>query len=195
MRFTRQVYLFFVSSLTKQRQIHWALPSCCTFQFVIVNFWDWLLEILVYRGLPFSFQTNRLPRHGGQLFRSGRSAAYLQCDISGGDRHDHPDDDGPTGKRTEGKTYSGYAFTYKLSMAAGGELGGFLLAASGYVPPVVQIPTADHTIRALFTLALAISGIFAFILMYFYQLDKNLFEQILKDLDERRGPVTRGTNP
>ncbi len=95
-----------------------------------------------------------------------------------------------TGKRAEGITYAGYAFTYKLSMAAGGASGGFLLAVAGYVPHAVQTPAADFTIRALFALAPAISGVLAFIVMSYYKLDKNMFQRILKELEERRGPVS-----
>ncbi|MCP4753652.1 MAG: MFS transporter [Proteobacteria bacterium] len=90
-----------------------------------------------------------------------------------------------TGKRAEGVTYASYSFFSKLSSAAGGGLGGFILAASGYVPHVVQTPTADHAIRGLFTLGPVISGTLAVVVMWFYKLDKKLFQEILRDLEAR----------
>jgi len=90
-----------------------------------------------------------------------------------------------TGKRAEGVTYSFYTFTYKLSQAVGGGLGGFILALSGYVPHVDQTPTADHAIRALFALGPVISGALAVVIMLFYKLDSKMFQQILNDLKKQ----------
>ena len=94
-----------------------------------------------------------------------------------------------TGKRAEGVTYASYSFFSKLSSAAGGGLGGFLLHASGYVPHAVQTPTADHMIRALFALGPVISGILAVIVMRFYKLDGEVFKTILIELERRKESV------
>lgn len=92
-----------------------------------------------------------------------------------------------TGKRAEGVTYASYTFTYALSTAAGGALGGFLLGAAGYVPHAIQSPTADHAIRAMFALVPAITGILTFIIMFYYKLDKEAFAKIIAELEKRRG--------
>ena len=91
-----------------------------------------------------------------------------------------------TGKRAEGITYSCYSFFSKLAFAAGGASGGYLLHASGYVPLAVQTPSADHMIRALFTLAPVICGSLAVIVMQTYKLDGETFQRILDELKERQ---------
>jgi sugar (glycoside-pentoside-hexuronide) transporter len=91
-----------------------------------------------------------------------------------------------TGKRAEGVTYASYSFSTKLASAAGGGLGGFLLHASGYVPHAVQTPTADHMIRALFALGPVFCGILAVIVMQYYKLDGEVFQNILNDLKQRK---------
>jgi len=92
-----------------------------------------------------------------------------------------------TGKRAEGMTYASYTFTYQLSNAAGGALGGFLLAAAGYVPHAIQTPAADHAIRAMFALVPAVTGILTIIIMFYYKLDKEAFAKIIAELEKRRG--------
>jgi len=94
-----------------------------------------------------------------------------------------------TGKRAEGVTYASYTFTYQLSNALGGAMGGFLLAAAGYVPHAIQTPTADHAIRFMFAIVPAITGILTFIIMFYYKLDKEAFAKLIADLEKRRGAV------
>ena len=94
-----------------------------------------------------------------------------------------------TGRRAEGMTYASYTFTYQLSNAVGGALGGFMLAAAGYVPHAIQTLTADHAIRFMFAIVPAITGILTFIIMFYYKLDKEAFAKIIADLEKRRGAV------
>jgi sugar (glycoside-pentoside-hexuronide) transporter len=91
-----------------------------------------------------------------------------------------------TGKRAEGVTYASYSFFSKMASAAGGAMGGFILAASGYVPKAIQTPEADHAIRALFTIGPTFAGVAAVGVMFFYTLDAERFQEILDDLEERK---------
>lgn len=91
-----------------------------------------------------------------------------------------------TGVRGEGITVSTYGVSNKLGYAAGGSLAAFLLAASGYVPNVVQTTQALAMIRYMLVLFPVIAGVIAIIIMRHYRVDTSAFNDILQQIRERR---------
>ncbi len=91
-----------------------------------------------------------------------------------------------TGVRGEGITVSTYGVSNKLGYAAGGSLAAFLLAASGYVPNVMQTPQALAMIRYMLVLFPILAGIVAIGIMTFYRVDSTSFNRILEQIHERR---------
>lgn len=98
-----------------------------------------------------------------------------------------------TGVRAEGFVNSIVGFAYKLGMAAGGIIPGFVFAVTGYVANVEQTPLALWGIRALTGLIPAILLLICFISFFKYELVEERCESIMQELNERNKKVSMGS--
>jgi glycoside/pentoside/hexuronide:cation symporter, GPH family len=92
------------------------------------------------------------------------------------------------GVRAEGMIYAIIGFAFKVGMALGGLVPGFVLQASGYVPDAVQSTSAIMGIRTLMAVvpvALLLVAIFG---LRFYTLDEKTYASIIEKL-RTKGPA------
>lgn len=90
-----------------------------------------------------------------------------------------------TGIRAEGITYAVVGFFFKLGMALGGLIPGFVLQWTGYVPETVQTGTALFGIQTLMSTIPIVLTIIFVIVMRFYKLDSKTYNKILVELNSR----------
>ena len=91
-----------------------------------------------------------------------------------------------TGRRATGVVFSAIVFGLKAGLGFGGAIGGWLLAAYGYVPNVDQAPRALDGIRYAMSIFPALTFALCAGCLFFYSIDKRLERQIPHELAERR---------
>lgn len=88
-----------------------------------------------------------------------------------------------TGFRAEGIIYAVVGFFFKMGMALGGLVPGFVLEWTGYVPEAAQTSTALMGIQSLVsTVPIVLTLVFVFIMRY-YTLDKKTYNEIVAKLN------------
>lgn len=90
-----------------------------------------------------------------------------------------------TNKRLGGMIYAVIGFFFKCGNALGGMIPGLVLAATGYVANQTQTPTAIHGILIATAVIPICLYTLAIICMRFYNLDKETYNKISKELLER----------
>jgi Na+/melibiose symporter-like transporter len=91
-----------------------------------------------------------------------------------------------TRRRATGFVFAGIVFALKAGLGVGGAICGWLLAAYGYVPNVVQTGHALFGIRMTASIFPAITFFIGVVALSFYGIDKKLNLQIQDELAERR---------
>ena len=89
-------------------------------------------------------------------------------------------------RRATAIVFSAIVFGLKAGLGFGGAIGGWLLAAYGYVPNVAQTERALQGIKLTASIFPAITFAIAVVCLFFYKIDKRLEIQITDDLAERR---------
>jgi sugar (glycoside-pentoside-hexuronide) transporter len=89
-------------------------------------------------------------------------------------------------RRATAVVFSAIVFALKAGLGFGGAIGGWLLAAYGYVPNVAQTERALQGIKLTTSIFPAITFALAVVCLFFYRIDKRLEIQITDDLAERR---------
>jgi glycoside/pentoside/hexuronide:cation symporter, GPH family len=89
-------------------------------------------------------------------------------------------------RRATAIVFSAIVFGLKAGLGFGGAIGGWLLAAYGYVPNVAQTERALQGIKLTASIFPAITFAVAVVCLFFYKIDKRLEIQITDDLAERR---------
>ena len=89
-------------------------------------------------------------------------------------------------RRATAVVFSAIVFALKAGLGFGGAIGGWLLAAYGYVPNVAQTERALQGIKLTTSVYPAITFALAVACLFFYRIDKRLEVQITDDLTERR---------
>ena len=89
-------------------------------------------------------------------------------------------------RRATAVVFSAIVFALKAGLGFGGAIGGWLLAAYGYVPNVTQTDRALQGIRLTTSVFPAITFALCLVCLFFYRIDKRLEIQITDDLAERR---------
>jgi Na+/melibiose symporter-like transporter len=74
----------------------------------------------------------------------------------------------------------------KLGWAVGSMIAGAILAATGFVPNVVQNMDVQNGLKAMMSVIPTAIGVVALILLFFYKLDETTMKQVKSELDERR---------
>lgn len=92
-----------------------------------------------------------------------------------------------TGTRSEGIPFAFFSFMQKMGMAVGGALAAWVLSASGYEANQDQSESALAAIEALFNIAPAACSALCAVALVFYRLDGEMFQRILRELEERAG--------
>ena len=101
-------------------------------------------------------------------------------------------------RRATAIVFSAIVFGLKAGLGFGGAIGGWLLAAYGYVPNVAQTERALQGIKLTASIFPAITFALAVVCLFFYRIDKRLEIQITDDLAERRrmyAPVAEAPVP
>ena len=94
------------------------------------------------------------------------------------------------GKRLTGVSFASMLFVFKLGLALSGALIGWILSAVAYQPgAVAQGPAAMKGILCLFTLGPAAIYLASVIVCRYYKLRGSYFEQITRELHQRRTEV------
>ena len=96
-----------------------------------------------------------------------------------------------TGRRATGLYFSAAVFAQKAGWGIGAAIAGWILAWSSFVPNVVQNATAITGIKLLVSVIPGILYMSCALFMIFYKIDKKTTDQMKKELDERREPLTR----
>jgi GPH family glycoside/pentoside/hexuronide:cation symporter len=89
-------------------------------------------------------------------------------------------------RRATAVVFSAIVFALKAGLGFGGAIGGWLLAAYGYVPNVAQTARALQGIKLTTSIFPAITFALGVLCLFFYRIDKRLEIQITDDLAERR---------
>jgi sugar (glycoside-pentoside-hexuronide) transporter len=103
-----------------------------------------------------------------------------------------------SGRRATAIVFSAIVFGLKAGLGFGGAIGGWLLAAYGYVPNVSQTERALQGIKLTASIFPAITFALAVVCLFFYKIDKQLEIQITDELAERRrmyAPATEAPVP
>jgi Na+/melibiose symporter-like transporter len=82
--------------------------------------------------------------------------------------------------------FAGIVIGLKIGLAIGGAITGLLLSGYGYVANAVQSKTAIDGIRLTTSIYPAIALSVVIILLFFYQINKNMEIKMQDDLAERR---------
>jgi sugar (glycoside-pentoside-hexuronide) transporter len=101
-------------------------------------------------------------------------------------------------RRATAVVFSAIVFALKAGLGFGGAIGGWLLAAYGYVPNVAQTERALQGIKLTTSVFPAITFALAVVCLFFYRIDKRLEIRITDDLAERRrmyAPATEAPVP
>jgi GPH family glycoside/pentoside/hexuronide:cation symporter len=91
-----------------------------------------------------------------------------------------------TGRRATGLVFSASIMSNKLGWAVGSMIAGAILAATGFVPNVVQNMDVQNGLKAMMSVIPTAIGVVALILLFFYKLDETTMKQVKSELDERR---------
>jgi Na+/melibiose symporter-like transporter len=91
-----------------------------------------------------------------------------------------------TRRRATGVVFAGIVFALKAGLGFGGAICGWLLAAYGYIPNVVQTEGALLGIRMTASIFPAITFLIGLLALMFYGISKKLNLQIQDELAERR---------
>ncbi|WP_105614444.1 MFS transporter [Vallitalea okinawensis] len=91
-----------------------------------------------------------------------------------------------TGVRAEGAVYAATGFFFKLGMALGGLLPGFVMDWTGYVANATQTPLALFGIKLLIMGVPLILSIAMLLIMRFYELDTKTYSEIVEELNQRK---------
>ena len=91
--------------------------------------------------------------------------------------------------------FSAIVFGLKAGLGVGGAIGGYVLAAYGYVPNVEQSARALDGIRLSMSLFPAAGFLLCVVCLLFYRIDKRLELQISGELEERRRQFTHTPVP
>ncbi len=93
-----------------------------------------------------------------------------------------------TGLREDGTVYSVFSMARKIGQAVAGGVGGFAIAAVGYNAVLEQ--QTETTLNGIYTLATLVPALFyltiCLILVFFYPLNKNRTNQLVRDLKKKR---------
>jgi len=89
------------------------------------------------------------------------------------------------GIHAPGIVYSSLSFAHKFAMGIAGAATGWLLTAFEYVPGIVQSAKAVSGINAIFTLVPAALSLVSMLIMFFYNLDRKKYYEILENLKSR----------
>jgi sugar (glycoside-pentoside-hexuronide) transporter len=91
-----------------------------------------------------------------------------------------------TRRRATGVVFSAIVFGLKAGLGVGGAIGGYVLAAYGYVPNVAQSAEALDGIRMSASLFPALGFLLCVVCLWFYRIDRSMEVQITEELTERR---------
>lgn len=91
-----------------------------------------------------------------------------------------------TGRRATGLYFSAAVFAQKAGWGIGAAIAGWILAASGFVPNIVQNDTALTGIKLLVSVIPGILYMSCALFMIFYKIDTKTTTLMKKELDERR---------
>jgi glycoside/pentoside/hexuronide:cation symporter, GPH family len=91
-----------------------------------------------------------------------------------------------TGRRATGLYFSAAVFAQKAGWGIGAAIAGWILAASGFVPNVVQNDTAITGIKSLVSIIPGILYMSCALFMLFYKIDTKTTTVMKKELDARR---------
>jgi len=91
-----------------------------------------------------------------------------------------------TGRRATGLYFSAAVFAQKAGWGIGAAIAGWILAASSFVPNVVQNDTAITGIKLLVSVIPGILYMSCALFMIFYKIDNKTTTLMKKDLDERK---------
>jgi Na+/melibiose symporter-like transporter len=91
-----------------------------------------------------------------------------------------------TRRRATGVVFAGIVFALKAGLGFGGAICGWLLAAYGYIPNIVQSESALLGIRLTASIFPAITFLIGVVALFFYGINKTLNIQIQDELAERR---------
>ena len=100
-----------------------------------------------------------------------------------------------SGRRATAIVFSAIVFGLKAGLGFGGAIGGWLLAAYGYVPNVAQTDRALQGIKLTASIFPAITFAIAVVCLFFYRIDKRLEIQITDELAERRRAFAPAAEP
>ncbi len=93
-----------------------------------------------------------------------------------------------TGRRATGLIFSSSSMSQKFGWTLGGAISGWLLAFFGFQANVEQSDASLLGIRLMISVIAGIGSLFAFIFMYFYQLDESFMANVEEELDKIRQP-------
>jgi GPH family glycoside/pentoside/hexuronide:cation symporter len=91
-----------------------------------------------------------------------------------------------TGRRATGLYFSAAVFAQKAGWGIGAAIAGWILAASGFIPNVLQNDTAITGIKLLVSVIPGILYMSCALFMIFYKIDAKTTTQMKTDLDARR---------
>lgn len=91
-----------------------------------------------------------------------------------------------SGRRSTGLYFSAAVFAQKAGWGIGAAIAGWILSISNFMPNVEQTETAITGIKLLVSIIPGILYMSCAIFMLFYNIDKNMTDQMKLDLDERR---------
>lgn len=94
-----------------------------------------------------------------------------------------------TGRRATGLYFSAAVFAQKAGWGIGAAIAGWILAASSFVPNVVQGATAITGIKLLVSVIPGVLYMSCAVFMIFYKIDAKTTALMKKELDERREKV------
>ena len=101
-------------------------------------------------------------------------------------------------RRATGVVFSAIVFALKAGLGVGGALGGYVLAAYGYVPNAVQSGQALDGIRLMMSWFPALGFAICILCLLFYRIDLRLENQLSTELAQRRlayAPAAVATKP
>lgn len=90
-----------------------------------------------------------------------------------------------SGIRSEGIPFAFFSFTQKAGIAIAGAMTGWILSGAGYVANTELVPAAEKAIRLLFNVLPAVYSLACMVVLCFYKLDRQQFDRILVELNER----------
>lgn len=89
-------------------------------------------------------------------------------------------------RRATAVVFSAIVFGLKAGLGVGGAIGGYVLAAYGYVPNAVQSAEALQGIKLSVSLFPALGFLLCIVCLYFYRISRSMEIQMTDELTERR---------